>query len=236
MSSSAPEPTPLRLVGTLTVAGLLCGLLIAVTYQTTLPRIQANEARALRLAVFRVLPGSQQMLGLSIAHGKLMVDPPGGPPPELYSTYDAEGKLVGYAVPAEGPGFQDTIRLLYGFDPRRQKIVGMQVLDSRETPGLGARIATDKPFLSNFKALSVRPTIILVKHARTGPNQVDAISGSTISSNAVVKILNRSCRKVLKYLTPEAAPPAPTSGSQQARPPAPGGPVGAPRAGSEVKP
>ncbi|HLE85142.1 MAG TPA: hypothetical protein VJG13_12450, partial [Thermoanaerobaculia bacterium] len=56
---SLPE-TP-RLVLTLTVAGLLSGLTIVSAYRLTLPRIQANQAEALRRAVFEVLPGAERM-------------------------------------------------------------------------------------------------------------------------------------------------------------------------------
>ena len=39
---------------------------------------------------------------------------------------------VGYAIPAEGPGYMDTVSLIYGLDLRRRLVLGMQVLDSRD--------------------------------------------------------------------------------------------------------
>ncbi len=54
-----------------------------------------------------------------------------------------------------GMGYQDFIRLLYGYSPDDQAIIGIRVLESRETPGLGDRIETDADFLSNFQRLDV---------------------------------------------------------------------------------
>ena len=106
--------------------------------------------------------------------------------------------MLGYALTADGPGFQDTIGLLYGYLPDKRVIVGMEVLESRETPGLGDKIYKDADFKANFIELAVDPTIILVKKSKgkkSAPNEVDAISGATISSKAVVRILNESVAK-----------------------------------------
>ncbi|MEW8139698.1 MAG: FMN-binding protein, partial [Candidatus Thiodiazotropha endolucinida] len=98
-----------------------------------------------------------------------------------------------------GPGFQDTIRLLYGYQPKQRKVVGMEILESRETPGLGDKIYKDAEFVSNFDALSVEPEIVTVKRgAKAAPNEVDAITGATISSKAVVRIINQANQQWLQ--------------------------------------
>jgi electron transport complex protein RnfG len=77
----------------------------------------------------------------------------------IYAGFDETGRFVGWAIPAEGAGFQDTIRLLYGYVPEREEIVGMRVLESRETPGLGDRILKDPAFVAEFEGLAVEPRI-----------------------------------------------------------------------------
>jgi electron transport complex protein RnfG len=181
-----------RLVGTLVVAGLLSGLAIVSTYRITLPTIQANQAAELERAVFEVLPGARRMTRLVWAENRLAPAATGAGSAEdsIFAGYAADGGLVGYAVPAAGAGFQDTIKLIYGLDPTGVKIIGMKVLESRETPGLGDRIAKDEKFHAEFTDLAVEPTIHLVKGHGEAANDVDAITGATISSRAVVKILN----------------------------------------------
>ena len=110
--------------------------------------------------------------------------------------------LVGVAVEAQGMGYQDVIAVLYGYSFTEQAIVGLQVLESKETPGLGDKIETDPDFLENFKSLdvSVREDgsglahpVVPVKHGeKTNPWEVDGITGATISSVAIADLLNRS--------------------------------------------
>ena len=187
-------PSSLRLVMTLAIAGLVSGVAIIGIYETTLPTITANKARELREAVFKVLPGVTRMQALVYRDGRIMVVPePQKDEPVVYGGYDEQGDFVGYAMPGAGPGFQDTIALLYGYLPRDKKVVGMEILESRETPGLGDKIYKDADFVAEFSALSVEPEIVAVKKGTaTLDNHVDAITGATISAKAVVRIINET--------------------------------------------
>ncbi len=179
---------------TLGIAGLLSGIAIIGIYETTLPTITANKARELQEAVLKVLPGVTQMQALVYRDGELVVvAEPDKDEPVVYGGHDEQGDFVGYAVPAAGPGFQDTIALLYGYMPADRQVVGMEILESRETPGLGDKIYKDADFVAEFSALLVDPEIVAVKKGtKTGPNQVDAITGATISAKAVVRIINEA--------------------------------------------
>ncbi len=222
-----------RLIVTLTLAGLLSGLAIVAAYELTLPRIRANQAAALRRAVFQVVPGAETMQRLAWREGAIVpAQGEAGDEPSIYVAYAGDAHFVGYAIPAAGAGFQDTITLIYGFDPARKRIVGLQVLESRETPGLGDKIFSDADFLGSFRDLAVEPTVELTKEKRTADNQVDAITGATISSTAVVKIVNTSDAEWLPRLPPagEAPPPpaadaAPPAGAEKGGP-VPGGRLG----------
>ncbi len=196
MSAAAPSPRSeaLRLVATLTIAGLFSGLSIVIAYRATLPRIQANQRAALERAVFEVLPGTERLERLAWDGTRLAggVAGQGALAESVFAGYGADDALVGYAVPSSGPGFQDTIKLIYGLDPSGQRVLGMTVLESRETPGLGDKIYKDPKFVAEFRDLAVEPLIELIKGHGPSPNQVDAITGATISSRAVVKILNQA--------------------------------------------
>ena len=189
-----PPVSSLRLVLTLAVAGLISGVAIIGIYEATLPTITANKARELREAVFKVLPGVSRMQPLVVRDGALVAEAqPSADDSVVYGGYAQDGGFVGYAIPGAGPGFQDTIGLLYGYDAASRQVLGMEVLESRETPGLGDKIYKDLDFVSDFQGLSVDPTIVAVKKGtKTGPNEVDAITGATISSKAVVRIINET--------------------------------------------
>ena len=234
--SRIPE-TP-RLVLTLTVAGLFSGLAIVSAYRLTLPMIRANQAEALREAVFQVVPGAERMQRLVWRDGSLI--PAEGESPEegqarsVYGGYDEAGAFLGYAVPGAGAGFQDTIRLIFGYDPDAEEVTGMQVLESRETPGLGDRIYKDPEFVDEFHGLAVKPEPVLVKGEGEAPNEVDAITGATISSQAVVDIINDASDTWLERLPPSSdVPPLMAADEEAVAPPDAerGGPIPGGRSG-----
>jgi len=203
MSSKAP--TALSLVASLAIAGLLSGLILVGVYLLTQPRILRNQAEAMRAAIFRVLPGSTNISIFVLVEETLQPfvggkdEMPTGP--AVFAGFDDTGRMVGFAIPAEGSGFMDAIKLIYGYDPKRRAIIGMRVLESRETPGLGDKILADPEFHANFVELLIDPAIMPVKKGKkTNANEVDCITGATISSEAVVSIFNNSTRRWISLL------------------------------------
>ena len=197
VSAKPDDPSSLRLIITLGLAGLISGVILVFVDQFTAPIIAANKARELRLAVIKVVPNSSYLQELHYKDGKLVkVGEEGAEPGQiLYGAYADDGGFMGYAIVGSGNGFQDTIRLLYGYDPVDRAVVGMHILESKETPGLGDKIYKDPKFVSQFSHIDVDRVIELVKGGRTEDNQVDAITGATISSEAVVKIINSAHAK-----------------------------------------
>ncbi len=188
------------LIGVAAVAGTL----IVVAFQLTLPVIKANKAEALRRAVFDVIPGARHVVTFKL-------EPDGSLTPltgederavKYYAGYTDDNQLIGVALEAKGKGYQDVIKVIYGYTPTEQKIIGMKVLESKETPGLGDKIGKDPTFLANFDKLDARLTedgtklqhaFEVVKHgAKKNRWQIDGITGATISSKAVGRLLNNS--------------------------------------------
>ncbi len=199
MSAQPPvqekEPSSTTLIAALSIAGFLSGIIIIAVYLATFDTIAENKARELREAVFRVLPGVSQMQKLRYDGEALVIMPEDAKDDEdtVYGGYDDEGRFIGYAIANGGPGFQDTIRVLYGYQPAERKVVGMWILESRETPGLGDKIYKDAAFVANFDALAIDPQIVTMKKGtKSAPNEIDAITGATISSKAVVRIINQA--------------------------------------------
>jgi electron transport complex protein RnfG len=162
------------MMATLGLAGMCSGLALVGIFLLTLPRIERNRAEALEAAIFEVLQGATERVTYVLREGLLarFESPSGSLPKEeaVYAGYDQAGELVGFAIPAEGPGFQDTIKLIYGYDPTRRRVVGMQVLESRETPGLGDKIIKDDSFVDCFRDLAISPDVVAVKKGRKQDN------------------------------------------------------------------
>ncbi len=203
---SMPAPPPvLPLLRAMVGVGLLCGLLISSAFVTTRPAIERNRAEALQSAIFEVLPSaatSQTFTWSEDGGFALLVEGARVEGPVVHVGYDAAGAIAGVAIEAAGMGYQDIIRVLFGFDPERAAIVGMRVLESRETPGLGDRIETDANFRANFEALDVslsadgaslaNPIEATKQGNKEHPWQIDGITGATISARAIANILRAS--------------------------------------------
>lgn len=82
-------------------------------------------------------------------------------------------------------GYGGSIELLVGVD-KDQVVTGIQVLTHTETPGLGANL-TQESFKNQF--VGKTENIEVTKSAPNG-NQVEAITGATITSKAVTNGVN----------------------------------------------
>lgn len=185
------------MIRTLVGIAAISGVLIAGAYRLTLPAITRNKAAQLKRAVFEVIPGASEIERFA---------PKGTDMPRMYAGYDEDGTLKGVAVEAQGQGFADIIKVLYGYSPARSAIIGMKVLESKETPGLGDKIEKDAGFRANFNGLDVslntdktalKNPITVVKGGKVHPWEIDAVSGATISSKAIGRLLNKSAGKAV---------------------------------------
>jgi len=203
-AAGAPAPSAWPMYRAMVGVGLLCGLLIVGVFLVTRPVIERNRAEALERAIFQVLPDARSSRSFRFAEAGGFQALEGGTNegPRVHAGYDAQGMLVGLAVEARGMGYQDVIGLLYGYSTAREAIIGIRVLESRETPGLGDKIETDPVFLANFERLDVslvpdgsrvaHPIEAVKRGEKEHPWQVDGITGATISSTAIATILRES--------------------------------------------
>jgi len=205
-ATEKPRIWPMYL--TLVSVGVACALVIVIVYEVTRPIIQRNKIELRKQAIFDVLPGVKKSAAFRLKKNSGRFEPTAVESEGedlVFVGYDDQDELVGLALGAQGMGYQDTIRLLYGYSFEAQAIIGIRVLESLETPGLGDRIETDAEFLRNFEKLDVRLTangdelanpIEFVKPGKkTAAWQIDGISGATISSQATAQMLGESAAK-----------------------------------------
>jgi electron transport complex protein RnfG len=186
-----------RLVATLAVAGALAGLLIVLVNLHTKPIIDKYKAEQLQKAVYEVLPGVERYATYYLVDNALSFSLPEGAKESeykrIYVGYDASSQLKGIAVSRGESGFQDVVQIIFGFDPSNGKLMGMKVLDSKETPGLGDKIFKDMAFVEQFYAGPETPLVgVKIGAGKGAPNEIDTITGATISSKVVISIINHA--------------------------------------------
>ncbi len=187
-----------RLITTLAVAGALAGLLIVGVFQWAQPQILEYRASVLTGAIGEVLGAPERVQTLYVVDDRLQEEPPVGADTvtaeKVHLGYDGNGSPVGFAIVGGEPGFQDIIQLIFGYDPASGEVLGMRVMESKETPGLGDKIFKDAAFVAEFEG--VKAPLEGVKESTGGPNEVDMITGATISSQTVVDIINHRLERL----------------------------------------
>lgn len=173
-----------KMIITLSVIGIVSGGLLSRIDNWADPLIAANQKKQTEEAIFKVQPEAKAYENMNI------------PGMELYKVKDAGSSDIGYSLVYSGNGFQGKIRLMIGISSDLENITRMEVLEQVETPGLGTKV-TEEPFTDQFKKLQTSPQIGWVKGVPpTKPNEIQAITGATISSKAVVVIMNEGITKL----------------------------------------
>lgn len=170
----------------LTGIGIISGGLLATVSGWANPLIDANKKAETEAAIFRVQSDGKSYEALTNAGF------------EVYKVKNENAEEVGYALVYEGNGFQGKIRLICGLSKDLQKILSLEILEQVETPGLGTKV-TEPPFTNQFKELLCTPRVEWVKGVEPSrPNEIQAITGATISSKSVVAIVNNGIEKMRK--------------------------------------
>ena len=198
--SAAPHTiTPAwRLLATLAVAGAAAGWLVVTGYNLTLPAIQKHAGEQVDGAVREVLKMPARWDTLYLIGDAVTATPPAGSNvrelTKAFVGFDAAGARIGVAGVAAEPGFQELLTLMIGFDPSTGALTGYKVLDQKETPGLGDKVEVDKSFGAQF-AGRIAPIKGVKAVVAGNPSQVQTITGATISSRAVIRIINNAVAK-----------------------------------------
>ena len=174
----------LHMLATLTIIGVLSGALLSEINSWAAPKIEANRKAETERAIFVVQAEATKYKKIENIDF------------ELYEVFNDNNTSLGYALPYEGNGFQGKIRLIVGINKELSNLYGLEVLEQVETPGLGTKV-TETPFTNQFKNLLVTPEINSVKGVQPeNPNEVQAITGATISSKAIVRIVNEGVKRL----------------------------------------
>lgn len=174
----------------LVIIGSVSGAILAAVFYLSDPLIQANREKELKEAIFVVLPEAKDYKTFEQAVGAEKVT--------IYEGLDATGSPIGIAFKADGGGFQGNVGVMVGLGLDYLKLKGIKILDQVETPGLGNRIS-EPAFENQFRGVEVAPKVEYIKNRKpTAPNQIQAITGATISSAAVVSNINNMVGKVIK--------------------------------------
>ena len=111
---------------------------------------------------------------------------------DIYRIY-SNGAEIGSAFLAVGKGYGGLIDILVGLE-NETTIKGVTIVSHLESPGLGARI-TESVFTDQFTGVNIADVAL-----RQKGGEIDAITGATISSRAVVEAIKATAMEKVKSL------------------------------------
>ncbi len=186
MDNKKPGAELFRIASVLTLICTLVATLIAVVYALTDDVYQANLMATKQAAIAGLfeqdtvdcerLPAQQNE------------------PQELYRV-TKNGELLGFCANVQSAGFGGDIDMMVALSPAGV-MLGVDIVAMSETPGLGSRVG-EVDHLAQYQGLDVYtdPPVL-------GEN-VDAISGATISSKAVLAGVNTALDALSEYIQAE---------------------------------
>ncbi|MCP4613293.1 MAG: FMN-binding protein [Planctomycetes bacterium] len=184
----------------LIAASFFFGLLIAVTSAALSPRIEQNKINKRNRLVGALLPEAKDFVPVE---GGIEIDSVQGKKEtvEVFRAVSASGECVGWSFNAIGPGFADKIELVVAVDKDFENFAGFDVLSSNETPGFGNQIKFDY-FRDQFEGAPAEGLSLATSgdNTKTDDTEIIAISGATISSEAVVDIISNAITQIKKQI------------------------------------
>ncbi len=202
----------IRYILTLTIICFLTATLLTGVYLLTRPKILEQKAQEEKEALEEVLPEAGFFEPV-MQEGKVIYF-------RAYLSSDKK-KMLGYAFRAEGKGYSGAIETIAGMDTQG-RITGIKLLAQNETPGLGAKVGevlakktlcqaikeffrprqkiyevADEPwFCAQFRGRKIENLFVVKTPTQ---KNIQAITGATISSEALTNSVREKAKEILEY-------------------------------------
>lgn len=174
----------LNLVLRLAVITVCAGLILGLVYAVTKEPIAQQELKKATEARQSVLPEAQEfkeiaLSGIDYDHDKFA---------DISEVFEgtAGGQAVGYTYSIVTKGYKAGLKLTVGIGADG-KVTGVEITGHDETPGLGAN-AVNPEFTDQFKETD--GPIVVAKSPTGAVNEVQALTGATITSKGVANAVN----------------------------------------------
>jgi len=190
----------LKEAGILFAITLIPGLVLGFVYELTKEPIRLQQEKAIQKACRAVFAEAsdfektdfipQESLSQELAENGVEIG-------IVYEALNAEGEGLGYVVEsATSEGYGGNITIYVGVT-NEGILNGISILSIAETPGLGMNAQSVLvPQFENVPAVSFTYT----KSGSTSESEIDAISGATVTTKAIVNAVNGGVKVVMEEL------------------------------------
>ena len=176
------------------VAGLALGYVYEITRDPIEKRKMEEKLKAYQTVFVEadVLEEDEELMNVATElGGRTTID-------EVNRVFNKNGDMIGYVIViSTKEGYNPPITIAMGYSEKG--ITGMEFLELNETPGFGSR-ASEPEFKDQFNGRKV-DKFTVVKSGASGDDQINAVSGATITSNAIVNAVNVGIEFLSEYAT-----------------------------------
>ncbi len=176
----------IKMIGFVLVCGIFWSTALVAVDTLTSPRIEKYLLEKKRKKVLEalVIPYEANTIE-QVYTSNVSTEEVGGK--TIYKSQDGS-----IAFEFAGAGSQGPLTGIIALGPKLDTIKGITIIKHSETPGLGSRVL-DPTNLTNFQNKKIVPKLLIVPAGTAAAdNEVDAITGATLTSKAMEKILNQN--------------------------------------------
>lgn len=186
----------------LMASSIFFGILLALTQSAWGPRISENQIKLFNKQAGELLPEAADFE--PVAQEILIAGPDGAPVKAEVWKGLRDGQTGGWIFIVKGNGFSGEIRLVVAVDAAFETMKGFNVLAANETPGFGDKIRNkdENSYQAQYTGAPVGAfSLVKVGDNRKIDNEIVAITGATVTSQAVVDIMNAYVVPIKEQLT-----------------------------------
>ena len=164
----------------LAIICIVVTLALSSTNLLTKDKIAELQLENEKAAMAKVMKGDYESATLTV--NEQLVD---------YTIVKKDGKIIGYIFKTSAKGYGGEISVMTAINPDAS-VAAVEILDaSGETPGLGQNV-TSEDFYSQYNGRPHDVVVVKGGNADKLKNEIDAVTGATISSKAVTEAVNQA--------------------------------------------
>ena len=186
----------ISLAVTLLIVTGVMGVILGIVHDITLEPIRITQERLKSDAMKAALPEADSFSRTALPEGADAIVS------GVSEAIAANGALLGYCVTVTPKGYAGPIEMIVGIT-NAGHLRAVSILNQSETPGLGAKSALPA-FYGQYENKDVK-SFTVVKTEPGAPDQIQAISGATITTNGVTAGANTALSHWRSFLAPNAS-------------------------------
>ncbi len=183
----------LRMALTLFGITAVVGVMLALVHSFTAPIVERSAEERLHESLNALMEDAAEFEEVEEFEKMVVLGEARVPVQEVYTALDAAAQPIGYCVRVTPNGYSDVIDMMVAID-QEGAVKSVRILSIADTPGIGMKVESNETF--RFSVNGLTDTAKIVKTTPTEKEEIQVISGATVSSSAYINGVNAAIEVV----------------------------------------